>query len=605
MTALPSGRAKPRRSLLARAVFGLDSLLRRREHVFEYTDDPQCLFRAQLSKAAHDVVLSDGTELTAGDPIVVLHMWNEQIPKMGNSGATLAWASRGTQRLVPSLAALEHYLEANQPQVKAIYGESGLTALPAIARIASRIGFEEVDRGWESEGRLHKLGEQHAGVPAHAGGQSGLGAAERAEAVEPPDLYVTAQAASHLPLPGRAQVSAERGAMSAADELVFAFAGACGLLAGVGCIYLAAAGILVLRFRRNDRAAGGVLDEGAFPSVTVLVPLCGDEPGLTERLMRLRGQDYPAPVQIVCGVRDPHDTALAPVSDVASQPAPWPLDRCVDPRLHGRNNKVSNLINMMELARHEVLVLIDSDMRVEADYLRRVVAELAGFRDGAVTCLYRGEGAGGLPARLAAAGIDMHFLPSIVVGLALGWARPCFGATIALRRETLQRIGGLKAFADQLWDDYAIGWAVRAHGASVGVCDFAPVHVCTDKTFKQLLSGQIRAARTVRGIDPRGHAGAVVTHPLPFALLALALTLAWWAWSLLAAALLLRYFVARCVDRRFGASVPSLPLLPARDLLSFFVYVASYFGAAVQWRGESFRVDGGGSLTPKANRGTS
>ncbi len=391
--------------------------------------------------------------------------------------------------------------------------------------------------------------------------------------------------------------------MNATDTLLVLFGGACGVIAGVGCLYLMVGGILVLRFRRGSRSGPAPLPGDPRP-VTVLVPLCGDEDGLTERLMRLRNQDYPAPVQVICGFRDRHDGALAHAAAAASQPARWPLDQCVDPRLHGRNNKVSNLINMMELARHDLLVMIDSDMRVEPDYLSRVAAELRESRGGAVTCLYQGVAPDRLPAQLAAAGLNLHFLPSVVVGLAIGWARPCFGATIALTRETLAQIGGLETFADRLWDDYAIGWAVRARGRQVGICDFAPAHVCMERSLEELFAGQLRAARTVRGIDPVGHAGAIVTHPLPFAILAVIMAGGWWAWSLLAAALLLRYFVARCVERRFGAPVPSLLLLPVRDLLSFLVYVASYFGAAVEWRGERFRVDADGKLGPTTNRGT-
>jgi ceramide glucosyltransferase len=255
---------------------------------------------------------------------------------------------------------------------------------------------------------------------------------------------------------------------------------------------------------------------------------------------------------------------------------------------------------MLAHARHDTIVMVDSDMEVAPDHLMKVVAKLSVRGTGAVTCLYQGVGEGGLPATLAAMGINLHFLPNVVVGLTTGMAAPCFGATIAITREELKRIGGLKAFADHLWDDYAIGQAVRARGLKVAVCAFAPKHVCTETSIRSLFANQLRAARTIRGIDPAGHAGAVLTHPFPLALISVIATNAWWTWSLLVAAYSCRLVVARCVERRFGVPRTSYALVPVRDLLSFAIYIASYWSDTVEWRGETYRVDADGGLTPTA-----
>lgn len=384
--------------------------------------------------------------------------------------------------------------------------------------------------------------------------------------------------------------------MSAADSALSAFAVICGVFAGSGCVYLLVSGVLVLRFRRDPDGP-----PAEAPPVTVLVPLCGEETGLVERLVRLRNQDYPAPVQIICGVRDATDPALDCARRAAAEEGRWPIEYGSDPRQHGRNRKISNLINMMRYARHDTIVMVDSDMEVASDHLSRVVPRLARPGVGAVTCLYQGVGQGGMPARLAAMGINLHFLPNVVVGLATGMAAPCFGATIAITRGNLERIGGLEAFVDQLWDDYAIGEAVRARGLEVSVCSFAPVHVCTEPSFRSLFANQLRVARTIRGIDPSGHAGAVLTHPFALALLSVLAAGAWWTWLLLGVAYSCRLIVARCVERRFGVARVSYTLVPARDLLSFAIYLASYGSARVEWRGETYRVDTDGSLTPTAN----
>jgi ceramide glucosyltransferase len=375
------------------------------------------------------------------------------------------------------------------------------------------------------------------------------------------------------------------------------FAYVCGALAAAGSLYLLLSGWLVLRFRRSARP-----DIRPVP-ITVLVPLCGKEPGLGDRLLRLRNQAYPAPVQIVCGVSDASDPALTEVCRVAAGEGQWPIELHCDARQHGRNRKISNLINMMECARHECLVMLDSDMEVGPDYLVQVVAELQRPGVGAVTCLYRARGEGGVPSELAAMAINLHFLPNAIVGLVAGMARPCFGATIALSRETLASIGGLNAFADQLWDDYAIGQGVRADGQAVAICGFAPVHICAESSLQALFVKEVRTARTIRGIDPAGHLGAVLTHPLPFALIAVLAAQAWWTWWLVIAALGSRFFLARCVERRFDVSVSPFVWMPVGDLISFAAYAASWCSATVSWRGQTYSVDADGELTQSANQG--
>lgn len=381
--------------------------------------------------------------------------------------------------------------------------------------------------------------------------------------------------------------------MTWSADLAFAAAVLAGVLSGVGCLYLAACGLLVARFRRDDNAP----EPATAGAVTLLVPLCGDEPGLAERLYRLRNLEHPAPVQIVCGVREAGDAAMAGVDAANAREGRWIIEKVVDGRLHGRNLKISNLVNMFKHARHDVIVMIDSDMQVGADYLARVTGRLAGPGVGAVTCLYCGAGEG-FASSLAAATINLHFLPDAVFGLACRLARPCFGATIALSRRMLVEIGGLQAFADRLWDDYAIGEAVRARGKSVEVCGFAPPHVCAEPGLRPLIGGRLRAARTVRGIDPRGHAGALLTHPVPLALIAVLVSGVWWSWSLLAASLACRWLLGLAVARRFGARPPALHMLLLCDLFAFAVYVMSFAGSSIEWRGRRYRIAANGRLIP-------
>src|SRR5262249_33824548 len=291
---------------------------------------------------------------------------------------------------------------------------------------------------------------------------------------------------------------------------------AASVLAVVGCGYLITAAILVGRFAR-DRASAC---SAAAPAVTVLKPLHGDEPGLFDNLTSFCVQNYPGRMQIVCGVQDAADDAIALVERLREVHADRDLDLVIETKVHGLNRKVSNLVNMAPRIRHDVVVLADSDMRVNPDYLSRIVAALAEPGIGAVTCLYSGVAVTGIWARLCALIINAQFLPSVVVGLALGLARPCFGSTLALRRTTLAEIGGFQPFADCLADDYAIGAALRAHGCKIAIPPFAVAHICTQMSLRELWRHELRWARTVRSIDPVGYAGSIISHALPWALIA-------------------------------------------------------------------------------------
>ena len=221
-------------------------------------------------------------------------------------------------------------------------------------------------------------------------------------------------------------------------------------------------------------------------------------------------------MQIVFGVQDPADSAVAVVKRLAAAFPDRALDLVIEAQANGTNRKVSNLVNMAPSIRHDIVVLADSDMQVPPDYLVRIVAALQQPGIGLVTCLYHGVPASDrLWPRLSGLAIDTHFLPNVVVGLSLGLARPCFGSTIALRRTTLGDIGGFEAFADFLADDYAIGAAVRAAGLAVAIPPLTIGHSCPENSARALWRHEVRWARTIRSVDPAGYAGLAITHAFP------------------------------------------------------------------------------------------
>ena len=362
------------------------------------------------------------------------------------------------------------------------------------------------------------------------------------------------------------------------------------VIAIIGCVFTLALSACVLSFPTE-----APIEPSAQPPVTVLKPLHDAEPGLGRRLGAFCRQDYAGPVQVLCGTQDRDSRAVAVVGAMDSGSPRTTIELIVEPRGHGVNRKVSNLINMMPRARHDTLVLSDSDIVVEADYLRTVTALLAPSDVGAVTCLYYGIGGEGLWTRLSALAINVQFLPQAVMAVSLGLAKPCCGATIALRRSMLERIGGFGALADVLADDHTIGVAVSAEGYDIVTAPFLVGHSCFEANLIQLLRQQIRVARTIKSIYPIAYACTVITHPWPLALLGLLLGSPAAA-LVVAAALLSRLMLCRCVEWRFDLPRQNYWLMPLQDMIAFSVYIMSFFGATIHWRGADYRVTADGSL---------
>lgn len=364
----------------------------------------------------------------------------------------------------------------------------------------------------------------------------------------------------------------------------------CLLVAFVGCVFMLVASACVLGFPGQETVAPALQ-----PPVTVLKPLHGAEPGLRARLAAFCRQDYGAPIQVLCGAQDQAAPAVAAVRGLKADFPDEPIDLTVDRRSHGVNRKVSNLINLMPRARHDTLVLSDSDIVVGPGYLRALTALLASPHVGAVTCLYHGISGEGLWTRLSALAINSQFLPQAVTAVSLGLAKPCCGATIALRRSTLDRIGGFGTLADVLADDHAIGLAVRSAGYDVVTAPFLVGHRCFENSLRQLFLHQLRVARTIRSIDPIAYAGTIVTHPWPLALISL-LSGSPAAVLVTLAVLVSRVMLCRCVEWRFGLPRQNYWLIPLQDVIAFAVYLASFFGATVHWQGADYRITADGTL---------
>ena len=375
------------------------------------------------------------------------------------------------------------------------------------------------------------------------------------------------------------------------------------MLAAVAMPFFAARRkIAAHRGQSSPFAAAACASQTSHPfelvGVSVLKPLCGAEPRLYENLRTFCDQRH-GHFQLVLGVSSPDDHAIAVVRRLQAAYPARDIELAIDTRVHGSNLKVSNLINMAERARHDVIVIADSDIAVEADYLDSVAAPLADPRVGVVTCLYTARGVGGFWPRVGALFINEWFAPSVRVAHAMGSRRFGFGATLALRRATLERIGGFDALKNCLADDYWLAEHVRALGLQTVL---SRVMVATDviePTFAALWQRETRWLRTIRSVNPLGFASLVITFATPWLLagawltrsfasapcdhlhLAAALASAAGAAAVLGARLLLHWRAARH-QRTFWRD---LPLVPLRDMLLALQWLAGAFGSHVMWRG--------------------
>ena len=377
-----------------------------------------------------------------------------------------------------------------------------------------------------------------------------------------------------------------------------------GVLGACLLAFLAYCGISLWAARRWKLAAG-VPDADWTPYVTLLKPVAGVDAEAYDNFASFCRLDYPPDrIQYLFGALDASDPALALVKDLHWEFPHLDIQTVVtgDPPVEATNLKVCNLIGMLPHARHDLLVLCDSDMRARPDYLRRVVAPFrpGEKRVGMVTCPYRGARALNFAAVLEALGIGSDFIPGVLVSRALEGVGFALGSTIALPKSVLEEIGGFEPLIDELADDFRLGEATRKAGYEVVLSDYVIDDVLGREAFGSMWSRRLRWARTVRACRPAGYAGAFITHGLGLGLLFLVASgFALYGWVALLSVLIVRIATAMLIAATCtgDAAVMRYALaLPLSDLISFALYIVSYCGNGITWRGKRFRLLPGGKL---------
>jgi ceramide glucosyltransferase len=383
---------------------------------------------------------------------------------------------------------------------------------------------------------------------------------------------------------------------------IVAFAG---LIGSAG--YLIMVLVAVRRFRnsRPPRAeAQPEAETQRLPGVTLLKPVHGDEIRLEQNLESFFQQDYPE-FEIIFGARYSNDPALAIVERLRKR---YP-DVAVKVVLSGDPDlpsaKICSLIKMVDQSRYDLLVISDSDVLVGRDYITEVTRPLHDPNIGLVTCLYRGIPTGAFWSRLEAMGMSVEMTSGVLVADMLEGMKFALGPTMAIQRDALEKIGGVGVLGDYHSDDFVLGKLVHEAGYRVVISHYLVDHIVLNHTMMRSMQHQARWLRSARFAREWGHIGTGITFAVPFGILALAAGLASGHTTLgialfglavlnrLIQSIAVGWFVVRDADcLRFCW------LYPVRDLVGFLLWMSSFTGRTILWRGERYRLVGGGRIVP-------
>jgi ceramide glucosyltransferase len=338
------------------------------------------------------------------------------------------------------------------------------------------------------------------------------------------------------------------------------------------------------------------------PPISILKPLCGLDSDTYDNLSTFCQQNYPT-YQILFGVRDSADPSIAVVKRLILDFPQADIRLVVDDNIIGTNLKVSNLANLEPYARYNFILISDSDIRVGSDYLQRIIQPMQDPKTGIVNCLYRSR-VYGLIAALEALSISTDFHAGVLTARQRGWMNFAMGSSILIRREVLDEIGGIKAVANDLADDFMLGNLTARAGYAVVLSDYIVEHILSTQTMLDLVAHQTRWNRCTKVSNPWGYVGLFFSHGPTLNLFVLLMSggssLSWGLLSLVWLVRLCMGWVVgvKCLKDKVAAQY--LWLVPLRDVLSFGLWCYGFMGNRIVWRGAQFRLLKGGTLEPIA-----
>ena len=348
-------------------------------------------------------------------------------------------------------------------------------------------------------------------------------------------------------------------------------------------------------FSRGSASAAGCGEERAMsaPPVSILKPVKGMDARSFESFSSFCRQQYPS-FQIIFAAASADDPVITVIRQLIAEFPHIDMELVVDDRIYGPNYKVCNLINAFPRAKHDILIVCDSDIHVPPDYLTAVCSPFADPKVGLVTSLYCSSATDGVATAVEALGFCTEMIPNVMTAVKLEGLTFALGASMAVRRDALAAIGGFEGLVGYLADDYQLGNKIHKAGYLLELSDCFVESVMHREALRTVLSRQLRWARTMRVSRPGGYLTSGLTQPALSAMLSL--IAGWGSPSGVVAVVLLyggRCLVATLFSRRFVRDnlLPRyLWLLPLRDLLASATWALSFLGSRVRWRGNLFQV---------------
>jgi len=367
------------------------------------------------------------------------------------------------------------------------------------------------------------------------------------------------------------------------------------LLACIGAIYYIASTIaLVAHFQGSDKKSKHLED---LPAVSVLKPVCGLDSDAAINLRSFLDQDYPN-YEVLFGVLDKGDEAVELIRSIEDESARAKV--FIGSDIAGANNKVQILHNLLQHSTGEIIIVSDAETRVTSDWLRRMVSEFCDSRVGGVTCMYRGVKPKGPADILEGLYMTCVFAPGVACSRFLQRIQFALGATTAVTRTALMKIGGFEPFANFLADDYQLGYRIANAGYDMVLSDYVVDIALSGEGLASVLERELRWSRTTRISRPAGHFGLIFTFGFAYAVSLSILA----GFSKLALSVLIGITIIRLITALFASVVclqereivKRIMLLPVRDLLCFWIWIASYCSNTIKWRGRSLHVRSDGTM---------
>ncbi|ABG53868.1 glycosyl transferase, family 2 [Trichodesmium erythraeum IMS101] len=366
-----------------------------------------------------------------------------------------------------------------------------------------------------------------------------------------------------------------------------------------GCIYLILSVWTIRNFFRKTTTEINATEKFQ-PPVTVLKPIRGIEKNLKSNLHTITIQDWPE-YQVIYSIQDPQDSALPILDELQAEVDNQKISVVIDNKQAGANGKVNNLLGAIAQARHQIIIISDSDTNLKPDYIKNIISPLSNPNVGAVCTLFKVKSAYRWFEKMELLTINADFIPSVIFAAVTGASNACLGPSIAISRSTLQELGGLESLADYLVEDYELGRRVWTSGKKMVLLPYT-IDVTVDlKNWQEWWTHQVYWDQNTYLARPWPFIATILIRAVPFAILFAIVRMGdLLGLGVLGFTLALRLFSAGITLKELKdvEGFQSLYLLPLRDTFGLIFWFLALTKRTVVWRGVKYKLVDHGKMVP-------